>query len=70
MHTLAAFHNIHAGETLIVCGCGESLNDLAHPAQYITIGVNDVGRRFQPNYLVVDEKGGVGLQLWLEYVYP
>src|SRR5215217_29584 len=53
MKTLADFHNIHTGSTVIVCGCGESLNDLIEPAKFITIGVNDVGRRFHPNYLVV-----------------
>lgn len=53
METLSSFRNLHAGETIIVCGCGESLNDLAHPEHFITIGVNDVGRRFQPTYLVV-----------------
>ena len=50
---LSAFHNLHHGETIIVCGCGESLNELAQPERFITIGVNDVGRRFTPNYLVV-----------------
>ena len=53
MKTLASFQNIHKGETIIVCGCGESLNDLAHPERFITIGVNDVGRLFDPTYLVV-----------------
>ncbi|MCD9185055.1 MAG: methyltransferase domain-containing protein [Pyrinomonadaceae bacterium] len=38
---------------MIVCGCGESLNDLTNPERFITIGVNDVGRKFHPNYLVV-----------------
>lgn len=53
MRELASFQNIHKGKTILVCGCGESLNDLARPDQWITIGVNDVGRRFQPTYLVV-----------------
>ncbi|MEI7905856.1 MAG: hypothetical protein WCI84_00715, partial [Bacteroidota bacterium] len=51
--TLAAFRNKHPESTMIVCGCGESLNELTQPERYITIGVNDVGRSFQPNYLVV-----------------
>jgi hypothetical protein len=50
---LSNFHNLHQGETIIVCGCGESLNELTQPERFITIGVNDVGRRFTPNYLVV-----------------
>lgn len=53
MKSLASFYNFHLGQTIIVCGCGESLNDFAEPERFITIGVNDVGRRFQPNYLVV-----------------
>lgn len=51
--TLEGFHNFHAGETIIVCGCGASLNDLPTPKRFITIGVNDVGRKFDPTYLVV-----------------
>jgi hypothetical protein len=51
---LAAFRGIHAGETLIVCGCGPSLPELAgQAARFTTIGVNDVGRLFDPDYLVV-----------------
>lgn len=53
MKTLSCFKDIHKGETIIVCGCGSSLNELPHPEQFITIGVNDVGRRFHPNYLVI-----------------
>ena len=50
---LADYRHAHRGETIVVCGCGESLKLLEHPEQHITIGVNDVGRRFTPNYLVV-----------------
>ncbi|MEL4178312.1 capsular polysaccharide synthesis protein [Roseateles sp. PN1] len=51
---LAAFRGIHAGETLIVCGCGPSLPELTgQAARFTTIGVNDVGRLFDPDYLVV-----------------
>ena len=53
MPDLPSFHGVHRGETIVVCGCGESLNDLANPEQFVTIGVNDVGRRFDPTYLVV-----------------
>ncbi|HSK74270.1 MAG TPA: hypothetical protein VK892_21400, partial [Pyrinomonadaceae bacterium] len=53
MKLLTSFKSIHQNSTIIVCGCGESLNDLQHPERFITIGVNDVGRKFQPNYLVV-----------------
>lgn len=53
---LAAFEdfaNRHQGQTLVVCGCGASLDLLAHPERFVTIGVNDIGRRFTPDYLVV-----------------
>lgn len=53
MPTLASFRNCHPDGTILVCGCGPSLNDLELPQRCITIGVNDVGRRFQPDYLVV-----------------
>lgn len=53
MKKLASFKDIHRGETIIVCGCGSSLNELTNSERFITIGVNDVGRRFHPNYLVV-----------------
>lgn len=53
MNDLASFSNIHLGETLLVCGCGESLNKLQQPERFVTIGVNDIGRKFHPDYLVV-----------------
>src|SRR5262245_20052514 len=53
MEALNSFKDIHQGGMIIVCGCGESLNDLARPERFITVGVNDIGRRFHPNYLVV-----------------
>lgn len=51
--TLAGFRDFHAGETIVVCGCGASLNKFRNPERFITIGVNDVGRLFDPTYLVV-----------------
>ncbi|MBW2739806.1 MAG: hypothetical protein JRE64_13370, partial [Deltaproteobacteria bacterium] len=50
---LAEYHGLHHCETIIVCGCGASLNELKNPEFFITIGVNDVGRLFDPTYLVV-----------------
>jgi hypothetical protein len=50
---LASFKDAHQGEAILVCGCGESLNELDLPVGVVTIGVNDVGRRFHPDYLVV-----------------
>lgn len=47
------FRGTHKDKTIIVCGCGVSLNTLNNPDQFITIGVNDVGRLFEPDYLVV-----------------
>jgi glycosyltransferase involved in cell wall biosynthesis len=50
---LAAFRDVHHGEAIVVCGCGPSLKELADPLRQLTIGVNDVGRLFDPTYLVV-----------------
>jgi hypothetical protein len=50
---LADYRGRHAGETIVVCGCGRSQLDLPDPRRYTTIGVNDVGRLFDPTYLVV-----------------
>lgn len=49
----AGFHNYHEGETMLVCGCGSSLSAIISPEVFPAIGVNDVGRLFQPDYLVV-----------------
>lgn len=49
----ADFQQRHAGESILVCGCGSSLNQLQEAEHYITIGVNDIGRKFHPDYLVV-----------------
>jgi GT2 family glycosyltransferase len=51
--SLASFRDCHQDGTIVVCGCGSSLNELEQPGRFITIGVNDVGRLFDPNYLVV-----------------
>ncbi len=50
---LDSFRGCHAGATVIVCGCGASLRGFVPPAGVPTIGVNDVGRAFDPDYLVV-----------------
>ncbi|HUP03498.1 MAG TPA: glycosyltransferase [Bryobacteraceae bacterium] len=50
---LAGFRGFHAGQTLLVCGCGSSLAEVEAPERFVTVGVNDVGRLFQPDYLVV-----------------
>src|SRR5262249_17494400 len=50
---MRSFHNLHAGASVLVCGCGESLNLLASTVGCVTIGVNDVGRRLTPDYLVI-----------------
>ncbi len=49
----ASFRGYHRGETMLVCGCGASLSGVVAPERFISIGVNDVGRLFQPDYLVV-----------------
>lgn len=50
---LAAFRDRHAGADIVVCGCGTSLSSLRPAPGLVTIGVNDVGRLFDPTYLVV-----------------
>lgn len=52
-YTLEGFRDYHAGETFLVCGCGSSLSEVVAPERFISVGVNDVGRLFQPDYLVV-----------------
>jgi hypothetical protein len=47
------FKNKHHGQKVIISGCGVSASDLKNPEDYFTIGVNDIGRIYQPNYLVV-----------------
>jgi hypothetical protein len=49
----ASWRGYHDGESILVCGCGASLSDVVAPERLITIGVNDVGRLFDPDYLVV-----------------
>ena len=53
MRQLTSFSNIHQNQKIVVCGCGWSLNELEQPERFVTIGVNDVGRKFQPDYLIV-----------------
>ena len=52
-NNLEGFRDYHKDATIIVCGCGHSLRSFAEHNQFITIGVNDVGRLFDPTYLVV-----------------
>jgi hypothetical protein len=49
----AGFRDLHRGETMLVCGCGLSLTQIISPERFPTIGVNDSGRLFNPDYLVV-----------------
>jgi hypothetical protein len=51
--SLADYRGLHAGMAFVVCGCGSSLALMRRPERFVTIGVNDVGRLFTPNYLVV-----------------
>lgn len=50
---ITAFAGRHEGEAVVVCGCGRSLGLIKRPQPWVTIGVNDVGRAFDPTYLVV-----------------
>jgi hypothetical protein len=49
---LKDFWGYRAGESFLVCGCGPSLSHVIAPERLITVGVNDVGRLFHPDYLV------------------
>lgn len=49
---LSEFKNKHPHESIIVCGLGESVKALEKTRLGITIGVNDIGRLFQPTYLL------------------
>ncbi|HEY0024929.1 MAG TPA: hypothetical protein VGB24_18590 [Longimicrobium sp.] len=51
--TFEEYRGRHRGQAVLVCGCGSSLNRLPSPDGLVTIGVNDVGRKFDPTYLVV-----------------
>ena len=51
--SFADFRDRHRGATVVVCGCGVSLKQLRRPERVVTIGVNDVGRLFTPDYLIV-----------------
>lgn len=51
---LKEFVNKHEGSKFVVVGCGESAKLAVNlPDHIITIGVNDIGRLFWPDYLVV-----------------
>lgn len=48
-----AWRDRHAGEVVLVAGCGESLSLLPAKPPCTVIGVNDVGRAWHPDYLVL-----------------
>ncbi len=47
---LEDFENIHSGQTIVVSGLGPSLELLAEPDQFVTIGLNDIDIHFTPTY--------------------
>ena len=50
------FHNINKDKNIVVCGCGMSLLDFEpHYKDFITIGVNDVPKLFDPTYNLVTD---------------
>ena len=53
MSQLADFHGAHYGESIVVCGLGASISTFREPKRFRTIGVNDIGRAFTPDYLFV-----------------
>lgn len=46
------FVGIHTGESIIVCGCGLSINDFIPGETEILFGVNDINRKFKTKYLL------------------
>src|SRR5690348_9001948 len=50
---VAAYRDVHHAQSILVCGCGESLSLLPKNPGLTTIGVNDIGRSFTPTYLVI-----------------
>ena len=53
MKELKDFYNIHKDDKIIVCGLGNSLNIFNDPEKYITIGCNDISRKFDPTFLEI-----------------
>jgi hypothetical protein len=54
MKEINDFIDIHKGESIVVCGCGTSVAQFKdYSDKFVTIGVNDIGRLFDPDYLVV-----------------
>lgn len=53
MLTLTDFKDRHQNETIVVCGLGESVLGLFRFFPLVvTVGVNDIGRLFNPTYLL------------------
>jgi hypothetical protein len=52
-NALSDWRSAAANETMLVCGCGVSLDATRGIALPRTIGVNDIGRLLDPTYLVV-----------------
>lgn len=50
---LASFRNLRQFQSIVVCGSGGLLAAVDRPDRFITIGVNDGGHLFHPDYLVV-----------------
>ena len=50
------FRDRHTGQDFVVCGLGPSIVSLApYLAGHLTVGVNDIGKHFTPNYLVIQD---------------
>jgi hypothetical protein len=66
--SLASFRNQHAGNKIVVCGCGRSLTTFRQHDRVVTIGVNDVGRLFDPDYLVLADRPSDFTEDRMQYV--
>ena len=59
------FKDKHKGQKIIISGCGVSASELTEPSKHITMGVNDIGRLYTSNYLVVlNDKSSFKPERW------
>jgi hypothetical protein len=63
-----SFKDVHRGKAIIVCGCGQSALNFKRPASALTIGVNDFGRKFDPDYLLVMDPPGTFTPARFHYI--
>lgn len=58
------FWRKHKNRDIVVCGLGPSIEGWAPPEGVLTIGVNDIGKHFTPDYMLCIDHPGV-FKKWL-----